>query len=200
MPRKRVVILISGRGTNMAALIEGARSPQYPAEVVLVISNRPDAAGLSRAAEAGIPSAIVDHTAFGDRSAFEAALDAQLVKARVDIVCFAGFMRILSGNFVARWRGRLINIHPSLLPAFPGLSTHASALLAGAQEHGCSVHFVTTEVDRGPIIAQAVVPVLAGDDPDTLAARVLAAEHQLYPKALAAVASGGANIDHDCIG
>ena len=183
----------------MAALIEAARSPQYPAEVVLVISNRSDAAGLSRAAEAGIPSAIIDHTAFGDRSAFEAALDAQLVEARVDIVCLAGFMRILSGNFVARWRGRLINIHPSLLPAFPGLNTHANALLAGAHEHGCSVHFVTAEVDRGPVIAQAAVPVLAGDNPDTLAARVLAAEHRLYPKALAAVASGRANIDRDCV-
>jgi phosphoribosylglycinamide formyltransferase-1 len=192
MARKRVAILISGRGSNMAALIEAARAPEYPAEIVLVISNRPDAAGLARAAEAGIATALVDHKTFAGKADFEAALDSRLVESRIDIVCLAGFMRVLSAEFVVRWRDRLINIHPSLLPAFPGLDTHARALAAGARMHGCTVHFVREGVDDGPIIAQAEVPVLPGDTPDALAARVLAAEHRLYPKALALVASGKA--------
>ena len=199
MTRKRVAVLISGRGSNMAALIAAAQAPDYPAEIVLVISNRPEAAGIATAADAGIATAIVDHTAFADRTGFEAALDARLNEAHADIVCLAGLMRILSRAFVARWRGRLINIHPSLLPAFPGLNTHANVLLSGAREHGCTVHFVTEEVDGGPIIAQAEVPVLPGDNPETLAARVLVAEHRLYPKALALVASGRITIDRPLI-
>jgi phosphoribosylglycinamide formyltransferase-1 len=194
MARKRVAILISGRGSNMAALIEAARAPEYPAEIVLVISNRPDAAGLARAAEAGIATALVDHKTFAGKADFEAALDSRLVESRIDIVCLAGFMRVLSAEFVVRWRDRLINIHPSLLPAFPGLDTHARALAAGARMHGCTVHFVREGVDDGPIVSQAEVPVLPGDTPDALAARVLAAEHRLYPKALALVASGKAHL------
>jgi phosphoribosylglycinamide formyltransferase-1 len=190
MARKRVAILISGRGSNMAALIAAAEAPDYPAEIVLVVSNRPDAAGLAHAAEAGIATAAIDAKAFADRAAFEGALDDELHRAKVDIVCLAGFMRLLSPEFVGHWRDRLINIHPSLLPAFPGLNTHARALAAGAREHGCTVHYVREGVDDGPIIAQARVPVLPGDTPETLAARVLAEEHKLYPAALALVASG----------
>lgn len=195
MARKRVAILISGRGSNMAALIEAARDPGYPAEIVLVVSNRPDAAGLARAAEAGIAAAAIDHKAFAGRAAFEAALDERLAAARIDLVCLAGFMRLLSPEFVARWRDRLINIHPSLLPAFPGLDTHARALAAGAKIHGCTVHFVRAETDSGPIIAQAAVPVLPDDTPESLVARVLIVEHRLYPEALARVASGRARVD-----
>lgn len=192
MARKRVAVLISGRGSNMAALVAAARDPAYPAEVVLVVSNRPDAAGLANAAGAGIATAVVDHKAFAGKAAFEAALDAKLREADAEIVCLAGFMRVLSADFVGRWEGRLINIHPSLLPAFPGLDTHARALAAGASRHGATVHFVTAEVDAGPAIAQAEVAVLPGDTPETLAARVLDAEHRLYPEALALVASGRA--------
>lgn len=194
MTRKRVAVFISGRGSNMAALIDAARAPDYPAEIVLVVSNRPDAAGLTRATAAGIATAVVDHNRFADRTGFEAALDARLAEARVDIVCLAGFMRLLSPDFVARWRDRLINIHPSLLPAIPGLDTHARALAAGAKVHGCTVHFVRAAMDDGPIIAQAEVPVLPSDTPDVLAARVLAAEHRLYPEALAFVAAGQARV------
>ena len=192
--RKRVAILISGRGSNMAALIEAARAADYPAEIVLVVSSRPDAAGIARATEAGVAVAVVDARRHASRAAFEAALDAALAAARVDIVCLAGFMRVLSPDFVARWHDRLINIHPSLLPAFPGLDTHARAIAAGARQHGCTVHFVREGVDDGPIIAQAAVPVLPGDTPDTLAARVLVEEHKLYPAALALVASGRATV------
>lgn len=192
--RKRVAILISGRGSNMAALIEAAKAADYPAEIVLVVSSRPDAAGIARATEAGVAVAVVDARRHASRAAFEAALDAALAAARVDIVCLAGFMRVLSPDFVARWHDRLINIHPSLLPAFPGLDTHARAIAAGARQHGCTVHFVREGVDDGPIIAQAAVPVLPGDTPDTLAARVLVEEHKLYPAALALVASGRATV------
>ena len=190
MARKRVAILISGRGSNMAALIEAARHPDYPAEIVLVISNRLEAEGLARAAAAGIATAVVDHTSFAGKPAFEAALNARLAEAGAEIVCLAGFMRLLSPGFVERWRDRLLNIHPSLLPAFPGLDTHARAIAAGAKVHGCTVHFVRAAMDDGPIIAQAEVPVLPGDTPELLAARVLVAEHQLYPGALAEVAAG----------
>jgi phosphoribosylglycinamide formyltransferase-1 len=195
MARKRVAVLISGRGSNMSALVEAASAKDYPAEIMLVVSNRPGAPGVSRAEQAGIRTVVVDDAQFEDRAAFEHALDARLNEAGIELVCLAGFMRVLSPQFVDRWRGRMINIHPSLLPAFPGLNTHASALLAGAREHGCTVHFVTAEVDRGPVIAQAEVPVLPGDSPATLAARVLSAEHRLYPRALAEVASGRATID-----
>jgi phosphoribosylglycinamide formyltransferase-1 len=190
MRRKRVAVLISGRGSNMAALIAAASASDYPAEVVLVVSSTPDAAGLARAAREGVATAVVDAQALADRAAFEAALDRRLSEATVDIVCLAGFMRVLSADFVERWRDRLINIHPSLLPAFRGLDTHARALEAGVKLHGCTVHFVRATVDHGPIIAQAAVPVLDDDTPEALAERVLAAEHRLYPMALALVASG----------
>lgn len=195
MARKRVAILISGRGSNMAALIAAASAADYPAEIVLVIASRADAGGLALAAMAGIPTAVVDAKAQPTRAAFEEALGAELAKANVEIVCLAGFMRLLSPEFVSRWRDCLINIHPSLLPAFPGLDTHARAIAAGMTKHGCTVHFVREGVDDGPIIAQATVPVLPGDTPDTLAARVLVEEHRLYPAALALVASGRVRVE-----
>jgi phosphoribosylglycinamide formyltransferase 1 len=191
MNRKRVAILISGRGSNMVALIEAAKADDYPAEIALVISNAPDAAGLARARDAGIPTELVDHKAFGkDREAFDGELDATLQTHQIDIVCLAGFMRVLSPWFVARWNGRLINIHPSLLPAFKGLHTHERAIAAGAREHGATVHFVVPELDSGPIIEQEKVPVLSSDTADSLAARVLEAEHRIYPLALRRVAEG----------
>lgn len=174
----------------MRALLAAASDDAYPAEIRLVLSNVPGAAGLIAAAEAGAVVATVDHTAFGkDRERFERALDAVLRTYGIEFVCLAGFMRVLTPWFVERWRGRLLNIHPSLLPAFPGLNTHARALEAGVREHGCTVHHVVAEVDAGDIVAQARVPVLDGDTPATLAARVLAEEHRLYPEALARVAS-----------
>jgi|SRR5215475_13702690 len=189
MGRVRVAVLISGRGSNMAALIAAARQPDYPAEIALVVSNRADAAGLVTAKAADIATAIVEHARYGkDRAAFERALDAELDAKDIALVCLAGFMRLLTPFFVRRWEGRLINIHPSLLPCFTGLDTHARALQAGVKIHGASVHFVTPEVDSGPIIAQAAVPVLDADTPDRLAARVLAAEHRIYPLALRLVA------------
>ena len=193
MARKRVAILISGRGSNMAALIAAASAPDYPAEIVLVAADRPEAPGLARAVAAGVPTEVVDYKGIG-KSAAEAVLDSILAEARIDIVCLAGFMRLLSAGFVERWHDRLINIHPSLLPAFPGLDTHARALAADVSEHGCTVHFVRAEVDSGPTIAQAAVPVLPDDTEETLTARVLAAEHKLYPEALALVASGAVKL------
>jgi phosphoribosylglycinamide formyltransferase 1 len=191
MIRKRVAILISGRGSNMAALIEAAQAADYPAEIVLVFCNVPDAAGLVRAREAGVATEVIDHKPFGqNREAFDRQLDAALRAHRIDIVCLAGFMRMLSPWFVARWNGRLINIHPSLLPAFKGLDTHTRALLAGAKQHGATVHFVVPELDSGPIIEQASVPVLPGDTPEQLAARVLEVEHRIYPLALKRLAEG----------
>jgi len=192
--RKRVAILISGRGSNMSALIEAARNPSYPAEIALVLSNRPDAPGLFRAREAGIPAEAVDHKAFGSRSDFEAALEARLEEHVIDIVALAGFMRLMTAAFVDRWAGRMINIHPALLPAFPGLATHERALETGVRIHGCTVHYVTPGMDEGPIIAQAAVPVLTGDSAVDLAARVLRAEHKLYPAALARVVRGEAPV------
>ena len=188
--RRRVAVLISGRGSNMASLIEAAQDPAYPAEIVLVVSNRPEAGGLERARAAGIPTAVVDHKGHPDRASFDAALDATLRQHGIEIVCLAGFMRILTPGFVESWAGRMLNIHPSLLPAFKGTDTHARALAAGVARHGCTVHFVTPELDSGPIVAQAEVPVLPDDTEDALAARVLAQEHLLYPRALALVASG----------
>jgi phosphoribosylglycinamide formyltransferase-1 len=201
MSRKRTAILISGRGSNMTALIEAARDPNYPAEIVLVVSNRPDAAGLQRAAEAGIATAIVDHTVFGrDREAFERALHELLVAHRIEIVCLAGFMRLLTPWFVAQWPNRILNIHPALLPAFKGLDTHRRALAAGVREHGATVHIVVPEMDSGPIVAQGAVPVEPGDTEAALAARVLAVEHRIYPLALRLLASGRVRIeDNRCV-
>jgi phosphoribosylglycinamide formyltransferase 1 len=189
--RRRTAILISGRGSNMAALLAAAANPAYPAEIVLVLANRPDAAGLAKATAAGIPIAVVESRAFkSDRPAFEAALGTVLDTHRVELIALAGFMRVLTPAFVAAWEGRLVNIHPSLLPAFPGLDTHARALSAGVRLHGCTVHLVSAGVDEGPILAQAAVPVLPEDTPETLAARVLAEEHRIYPAALAWLAAG----------
>ena len=192
--KKRIAVLISGRGSNMQALIEAARAPDYPAEIVRVMSNRPDAGGLAHAGEAGIATDVVDHKAFLGRDKFEAELDRRLHDAGAELICLAGFMRLLTGRFVDAWRDRLINIHPSLLPAFPGLDTHARALAAGVRFTGCTVHFVRTEMDVGPIIVQAAVPVLPDDDEGRLAARVLEAEHRAYPLALALVAGGRTSV------
>lgn len=189
--RLRTAILISGGGSNMVALAKAAAAADYPAEIVLVVANVPEAGGLAKARDLGIATASIDHRPFGkDREAFERALDQVLRVNQVEFICLAGFMRIMTPWFVARWTGRMINIHPSLLPAYKGTQTHARALADGAAEHGCTVHFVVPELDSGPVIAQARVPVLAGDTAETLAARVLAEEHRLYPSSLAAVASG----------
>jgi phosphoribosylglycinamide formyltransferase-1 len=191
--KKRVAVLISGRGSNMVALIEAAKVEDYPAEIVLVVSNRPDAAGLARAREAGIETAIIDHLQFGeDRGSFEQALDAQLQQHHTDLVCLAGFMRLLTPSFVRLWSGRMLNIHPALLPQFKGLHTHRRALEAGVERHGATVHFVVPEMDSGPIVAQESVPVLEDDTEETLARRVLEVEHRIYPQALRLVAEGRA--------
>jgi phosphoribosylglycinamide formyltransferase-1 len=191
--KKRVAILISGRGSNMTALIEAAKAKDYPAEIALVVSNRPDAAGLDRARSCGIPTAVIDHTTFGgDRETFEQALDRQLREQRIDLVCLAGFMRLLTPWFVNRWSGRMLNIHPSLLPQFKGLHTHRRALEAGVKRHGATVHFVVPEMDAGLIVIQDSVAVHENDTEETLAARVLELEHQIYPRALRAVA-----LEHD---
>jgi phosphoribosylglycinamide formyltransferase 1 len=192
----RVAVLISGRGSNMVALLEAARDPAYPAEIVLVIANDPKAEGLTRAAAAGIPTKAIDHRAYPDRASFDAAVDGALREAGTDLVCLAGFMRILTDGFVEGWAGRMLNIHPSLLPLFKGTHTHAQALAAGVRLHGCTVHFVVPELDAGPIVAQAAVPVRQGDDPDSLAARVIVQERRLYPEALAMVAGGAARLEH----
>jgi phosphoribosylglycinamide formyltransferase 1 len=183
--KRRVAILASGRGSNMAALLEAARDPAHPAEIALVLSNRPGAPALDRARAAGVEALCIDHRAFPrDRAAHEAAIHEALTERRIETVCLAGYMRLLTPFLVGRWAGRMLNIHPSLLPAFPGLDTHARALAAGAKLHGCTVHLVTEAMDEGPILAQAAVPVLPGDDESTLAARVLTQEHVIYPAAL----------------
>jgi phosphoribosylglycinamide formyltransferase-1 len=193
MNKKRVAVLISGRGSNMTALIEAAKAKDYPAQIVLVVSNRPDAPGLARAHEAAIATAVIDHQTFGDdREAFERALDDELRKYRIEIICLAGFMRLLTAWFITRWSGRILNIHPALLPQFKGLHTHRRALEASVKRHGASVHFVVEETDAGPIISQQSVPVLQGDTEETLAARVLEVEHRIYPEALRLVAEGRA--------
>ncbi len=198
MSRKRVAVLISGRGSNMAALIEAANDKTFPAEIVLVVSNNPGAGGLSVAHAAGIATEVVDHTTFGkDRVAFERVLQTVLTKHRIDIVCLAGFMRLLSAAFVNQWPERLLNIHPALLPAFKGLDTHQRALEAGAKVHGASVHFVVAEMDSGPIIAQGAVAVRTEDTEATLSARVLAVEHRIYPQALKWVAEGRVRVVDD---
>jgi phosphoribosylglycinamide formyltransferase-1 len=192
--RSRVAILISGRGSNMASLIAAAQDPAFPAEIALVVSNRPDAPGLARAAEAGIRTAIVDHKAHPDRASFEAALSKVLADEQIAFICLAGFMRIFTDLFAEAWSGRMLNIHPSLLPSFKGLHPHRQALEAGCRIHGCTVHFVVPELDSGPIVAQAAVPVLPGDTEDALADRVLAEEHRLYPLGLKLVATGAARL------
>ena len=191
----RIGVLISGRGSNLQALIDACAAPDYPAEIVLVISNKADAFGLERAETAGIAHQTIDHKAFPDRLTFDRALTEALEAAEVELVAQAGFMRILTGEFVAHWEGRMINIHPALLPLFPGLNTHGRALAAGVKLHGCTVHYVSEEVDAGPIIGQAAIPVLPDDSADSLAARVLEAEHRLYPHCLRLVAEGKVTID-----
>lgn len=195
--RKKIAILISGRGSNMRALVEAAREPGYPAEIVAVISNRADAAGLKFANESGIATAVVAHAGFPGRAAFDTALDAEIRRHGAEFICLAGFMRLLGDGFVEAWRDRMINIHPSLLPEFRGLDTHARALAAGVEQSGCTVHFVRPDVDTGPIVAQATVPVLPGDTQDTLAARILEQEHILYPKALRLILEGRVRIEGD---
>ena len=190
MTRKRVAILISGRGSNMSALIEAARAPDYPAEIVGVFSNRPDAPGLDFARARGIPTVAVSHRDFASREDFDAAVDAILAEWRIDYVCLAGFMRIFSAGFARKWTGRILNIHPSLLPRHKGLKPQQQALDAGDAESGCTVHWVIPDLDDGPAILQARVPVLPGDTADTLAVRILAEEHKAYPRALAMVSGG----------
>ncbi len=192
--KKRVGILISGRGSNMRALIEAAKAKDYPAEIVLVISNVADAGGLELARQHGIKTEVIEHGKFPSREIFDNAMDVALKAANVEIVALAGFMRLLSPRFVETWQGRMINIHPSLLPAFKGLHTHKRAIEAGEAFAGCTVHFVTPELDDGPTILQAKVPVLPGDTEDALAARVLEQEHKIYPQALRLVAEGKAKI------
>ena len=188
--RKRVAVLISGRGSNMTALIEAAKAPDYPAQIIGVLSNKSDAQGLETAAANGIATAVRSHKDYPDRAAFDAAMDAVLQGWQPDIVALAGFMRILTPDFTRKWQGRMINIHPALLPLHKGLHTHEAALAAGDSEHGCTVHFVTPGMDEGPTILQARVPILPGDTAETLAARVLIEEHRIYPQALAMLARG----------
>jgi phosphoribosylglycinamide formyltransferase-1 len=190
MARRRVAILISGRGSNMAALVAAAEAPDYPAEIVLVVSNRPDAAGLAHARDHGIATLAIDHRAFGNRAAFDTKIQEALDRHRVELICLAGFMRLFTAEFVERWYGRMLNIHPSLLPSFPGLDPHGQALRAGAKTSGATVHFVIPETDAGPTVMQEAVPVHDGDTFETLAARVLAAEHRIYPEALRRLAEG----------
>lgn len=194
-PRRRVAVLISGRGSNMVSLIEAARRADYPAEIALVVSNRPDAGGLAHAAGAGVPTVAIDHKSFPDRAAFEDALDGVLRRHGVELIALAGFMRVFTAGFVERWTSRMLNIHPSLLPLFKGLHTHRQALEAGVLVHGCTVHFVVPELDSGPIVAQAAVPVRLGDTEDSLAARILKQEHVIYPRALALVAGGRVRLE-----
>jgi phosphoribosylglycinamide formyltransferase 1 len=196
-PKKRTAILISGRGSNMQSLVRAMREPDYPAEPVVVVSNRPEALGLVWAREQGVTAVAIDHRQFATRVAFEARLHQTLLDHRVELICNAGFMRMLTGGFVDRWRDRQLNIHPSLLPAFPGLHTHQRVLDSGALITGCTVHFVRLEMDSGPIIAQAAVPIVPGDTEDTLAARVLEAEHAIYPLALRLVASGAVRVENE---
>lgn len=188
--KKRIGILISGRGSNMRSLVAAARDPAYPAEIVVVISNRPDAPGLAWAQQEGLRTLVIDHKDFPGREQFDAELHRVLTDAGAEIVCCAGFMRLMTPGLVNRWEGRMLNIHPSLLPAFRGLNPQEQALTAGVRISGCTVHYVVPEMDAGPIIAQAAVPVLGSDTPATLAERILAAEHKLYPHALRLVASG----------
>lgn len=202
MAKTKIAVLISGRGTNLQSLLDACSDDAFPADIALVISNRPGAAGLARAQKAGVATLVLDHKAFGTkeqkyddgRAEFENALSDALTGANVDYVCLAGFMRILTADFVNKWRGRIMNIHPSLLPAFKGLNVHERMIAAGVKIGGCTVHFVTSEMDAGPIIGQAAVPVLPGDDADTLAARILEQEHKLYPECVKLIATGKARL------
>lgn len=194
MSLKRLGILISGRGTNMAALISAAADPGYPAEIAVVLSDNPAARGLGIARDAGIAAIAVDRKDYADKASFEAALTEELVRAETDLICLAGFMRLLSAGFIERWPDQIINVHPSILPAFKGINTHQRAIDAGVRLHGCTIHYVRAEVDDGPIIAQATVPVLAGDTADSLSDRLLTAEHKVYPMAVRLVASGRARV------
>jgi phosphoribosylglycinamide formyltransferase-1 len=194
MEKLRIGVLISGNGSNLQALIDAASHQDYPATIAVVIANRPDAYGLTRAKEAGIPALTLSHKDYEGRGPFERALTDALEAQGVELVCLAGFMRLLTAGFVTRWHNRLINIHPSLLPAYKGLDTHARALEAGEKEAGCTVHFVRAGLDDGPIILQARVPVEPGDTPETLAKRVLTQEHRLYPEAVRALAEGRVNV------
>jgi phosphoribosylglycinamide formyltransferase-1 len=196
--KRRVAILISGRGSNMAALIEAARVDDFPAEIVTVISNRADAAGLERAAASGVPTTVIESKPFGrDRAAFEAMLQRALDEKNVDLICLGGFMRLFTAEFVQRWYGKMLNIHPSLLPSFPGLDPHGQALATGVKISGATVHFVIPETDAGPILMQGAVAVADGDTSETLAQRILGIEHRIYPEALRLVASGGVRLDGD---
>jgi phosphoribosylglycinamide formyltransferase-1 len=196
--KRRVAILISGRGSNMAALIEAARAADFPAEIVVVISNRPDAGGLEKAAACGIPTRIIESKPFGnDRAAFETALQSVLEQHRVELICLGGFMRLFTAGFVQSWHGRMLNIHPSLLPSFPGLEPQAQALRAGVKISGATVHFVIPQTDAGPIVMQGAVAVCDGDTPEQLATRIIAIEHRIYPEALRLVASGRVRIEGD---
>lgn len=195
--RLKVGVVISGRGSNLQALLDACAAPAFPAEIVKVISNNPDVEGLRRAERAGVATDVINHRHFQDRATFEAALTDAMETAGVELICHAGFMRIVTAGYLTHWHDRLINIHPSLLPAFPGLDTHRRALEAGVKLHGCTVHYVREEVDVGPIIGQAAVPVLEGDSEETLAARVLTAEHKLYPLCLKLVAEGRVTVDGD---
>jgi phosphoribosylglycinamide formyltransferase-1 len=197
--RKRVGVLISGRGSNLQALLDACAAPDFPAEIAVVISNRPDAYGLERARQAGVAGLTIDHKAYRSRGAFDAALNAALRDAGCELICSAGFMRLLTDGFVESWRDRQLNIHPSLLPAFRGLHPHERALETGVRLSGATVHFVRAEMDAGPIVLQAAVPVLTTDTPDDLAARVLSAEHIIYPRALALVASGEAWVEGEVV-
>jgi phosphoribosylglycinamide formyltransferase-1 len=194
--KRRVAILISGRGSNMAALIDAARDEDYPAEIAVVISNRADAGGLEKARASGVPTITVESKPFGnDRTAFEAVLQAALDEHHIELICLGGFMRLLTADFVQRWHGRMLNIHPSLLPSFPGLDPHAQALEAGVKLSGATVHFVIPETDAGPILMQGAVAVRDNDTEDTLAARILAVEHRIYPQALRLLAGGKVRLD-----
>ena len=190
MARLKLAVLISGRGSNLQSLIDACAAPDFPAEIVIVFSNEPDAAGLDRARAAGIQAVVIDHHDFPTREAFDEALSASIRAAGAELACLAGFMRLVTEAFLHDWRDRLINIHPSLLPAFGGLNTHARAIAAGVRFTGCTIHFVRAEMDAGPILVQAVVPVLSDDTPDSLAARVLAAEHRAYPLAIRLIGEG----------
>lgn len=195
----RIAVLISGRGSNMQALVDACRDPGFPAEVALVVSNEPQARGLAWAKEAGVPTTVINHRDFPDRESFELALDEALGASGVDLICLAGFMRLLGDEFVNKWRDRLINIHPSLMPAFKGLNTHERVIKLGARFTGCTVHFVRPEMDDGPIIVQAVVPVRPGDTPEILADRVLAVEHRIYPLAVRLIAEQRARVVNEVV-
>jgi phosphoribosylglycinamide formyltransferase 1 len=196
--KRRVAILISGRGSNMTALIDAAKAADFPAEIVTVISNRADAGGLEKAAASGIPTVVIESKPFGkDRAAFEAVLQRALDESKIELICLGGFMRLFTAEFVQRWYGRMLNIHPSLLPCFPGLDPHGQALKAGVKISGATVHFVIPETDAGPIVMQGAVPVAADDTADTLSLRILTIEHRIYPEALRLLATGKVRLEGD---